>query len=281
MSAARPLVLACVLAPLAGGVRGQEPLSLDDFDGWEGWPVTAPGELALHDARLVPIRLEFDGLFPGPNGFGVPPLDSLTMYMDVFEEDFHGEPAVWIQWTSRPPRGGTGAPALDALLVDRATFRLLFRVGASGRGEWAGTYEVIQAKPERVQQVTVDEEGETARHVLDGAGTYFDFAAYPFLFPLLDLREGLALRLSGYDYLDKAPEVLAARVVGRTRIPDAAGVEHEAWRVDVMPPHRATLITFYVSPEPPFFYGWDYRLTRDGSTALRLRLRGWTPISTR
>lgn len=270
-------LVAAALAPTASAA--QQPIPLDHFDGWEGWPLMAPGDLHPKSDGLVPLRIEFAGLFPGPNGFGVPPLDSLTMFVDVLEQRFHGERALWIQWTSRPPSAGAGAPALDALLVDRTTFRLLFRIAASARGQWGGRYEVVQARPDRVVQVTVDEDGKTGTHVLEGAADYFDFATYAFLFPFLDLREGLGFRLSGYDYLDKAAEALAVRVVGRTTVRDAEGDEHDVWRVDVMPPHRATLITFYVSKAPPYFYGWDYRVTRDGATAIELRLRGWTPTS--
>lgn len=272
--------------PLLGLVSGspavaaQQPLSLDHFDGWETWPLYHPGELSLATQRLVPLRIAFDGLFPGAQGFGRPPLDTLTMIMDVVEQRFHGAPALWIQWLSQPSAGG-GSPALDALLVDRATFRLLFRLAASARGEWAGRYEVVQAKPDGVTQVTVNEDGTTGAHTLEGGGTYFDFATYPFLFPLLDLREGMAFRLSGYEYLEQRAEILPVRVVGRTRVADAHGREREVWRVDIMPAHRATLISFYVSRDPPFFYGWDYRLTRDGSTALKLTLRGWTRVAPR
>jgi len=74
---------------------------------------------------------------------------------------------------------------------------------------------------------------------------------------------------------------LAVRVIGRATFADADHLGHEVWRVDVLPTHRATLITFYVSPEPPYFYGWDDRLTRDGSSATKLTLRGWTPTTIR
>jgi hypothetical protein len=276
----RGLARAILLVPLfAGRSAGQEPLPLDHFNGWENWPLLEPGDLAIHSENLSPLRIEFDGLFPGPNGFGVPPLDSLTMYIEVMEERFHGAPALWVQWTSKPRAASGGAPALDVLLVDRASFRLLFRIAASGRGDWAGRYEVIQARPEGVVQVSVAEDGASTKQVLEGAANYFDFATYQFLFPFLELREGMAFRLSGYEYLEKQAEVLPVRVVGRTNVADAHGADQAVWRVDVMPPHRATLISFYVSDEPPYFYGWDYRLTRDGSTALKLTLRGWASTS--
>lgn len=269
---------------LAGGVpaavAAQGPLALNHFNGWEAWPLYGPGDLRIASASLIPLRIEFDGLFPGPKGFGAPPLDSLTMYMDVLEQSFRGAPAVWVQWLSRPPVSRQASPALDALLVDRATFRLLFRIAASRPGAWAGRYELIQAQPERVTQVTVGEDGKAATHQLDTAN-YFDFATYQFLFPFLDLREGLAFRLRGYEYLEKEGEELPVKVVGRTHVADARGRRHEVWQVDVMPAHRATLITFYVSREPPFFYGWNYRVTRDGSTAIKLTLRGWTATSPR
>lgn len=129
------------------------------------------------------------------------------------------------------------------------------------------------------RQVTVNQDGTTATHTVEGAA-YFDFATYQFLFPFLRLREGMAFRLSGYEYLEQRAEVLPVKIVGRVKFTDARGAEHDAWQVDVMPAHRATLITFYVSEEPPFFYGWDYRLTRDGATAIKLTLRGWTPVVT-
>lgn len=258
---------------------GQQPVRLDHFDGWERWPLYAPGDLPITSGKLIPLRITFDGLFPGPRGFGRPPLDSITMLMDVIEETFHGAPALWIQWLSRPSAKPTASPALDALLVDRGTFRLLFRLAASARGEWAGRYEVLQARPKLLVQATVNEDGTAERHVLQAPADYFDFATYQFLLPFIELREGMAFRLSGYEYLEKTPEVLPVRVVGRARVADAAGTMHDVWQVDIMPAHRATLITFYVSPEPPFFYGWDYRLTKDGSTALKLTLRGWTPVS--
>ncbi len=272
------LVLSLLAAP---PVAAQGALSLAHFDGWDAWPLYEPGDVAIANAELMPLRIEFDGLFPGPNGFGRQPLDSLTMLMDVVEASFRGAPAVWVQWLSKPSRKTVAAPALDALLVDRATFRLLFRMAASQRGDWAGRYELVQAQPDRVLQVTVDEDGTTKTQTLEGAANYFDFATYQFLLPFLDLRQGMRFRLLGYEYLEKRPEVLPVRVVGRTQVVDARGREHEVWRVDVMPEHRQTLISFYVSEEPPFFYGWDYRLTRDGSTAVKLTLRGWTPTSIR
>jgi hypothetical protein len=268
-------------ALLAGAAHGQAAISLDAFDGWESWPLYAPGDLAVDTSALGPLRIEFDGRFPGPQGFGRGPLDPLTMYMDVIEESFHAQPALWVQWTSRPPAEAAGSPALDMLLVGRATLRLLFRVAASSRGAWAGRYELLQAQPERLVQVSVEEDGTTTREVVEGPADYFDFATYPFLLPFLDLRPGLAFRLSGYDYLEKKPEILPVRVADRTTITDARGIEHEVWRVDVMPSHRATLITFYVAKEAPFFYGWDYRLTRDGSMAVQLTYRGWTSTEVR
>lgn len=273
-------VALCLSGLSVAPARAQEPLSLEHFDGWESWPLVEPGDLQVDTTGLVPLRIEFDGLFPGPNGFGVPPPQPLTMYMDVIESRFHGEPALWIQWLSKPRAEEGGSPALDALLVERGTFRLLFRIAASARGEWAGNYELIQARPDGVTQVSVGEDGSSAKQVLDGPANYFDFATYQFLLALIDLRENDRYRLSGYDLLDKDAEVLAARVVGRVMVPDADGREHEVWRVDLMPAHRATLISFYVTGEPPYFYGWDYRVTRDGSTALKLTLKAWTTTST-
>jgi hypothetical protein len=274
------VLAASVAAAGAAGPPGKAPVTLDQFEGWQSWPLVGPGELGLDRGDLLPLRIELDGRFPGPQGFGKGPLDPVTMYMDVLNASFHGRPAVWVQWTA-DPRVEHAAPALDLLVVDRATFRLLYRIAASARGEWAGRYEVLQARPGRLVQASVGEDGATETRVLEPSAEYFDFASYPFLLPLLDLREGLALRLSGYDYLAKEPEVLALRVAGRTTISDARGAEHEVWQVDVMPPHRATLITFYVTKAPPYFYGWSYRVTRDGRTAVELTYRSWVPTSTK
>lgn len=268
----------CLVTPSV--LCAQTPLSLDHFDGWEAWPLYEPGQLPIANTQLAPLRIEFAGLFPGANGFGRQPLDSLTMYMDVIESRFHGALALWIQWLSKPPASSSGSPALDALLVDRATFRLLFRLAASQRGNWAGQYELVQPQAKQLVQVTVQEDGTTEKHTLE-ASNFFDFATYQFLFPLLDLHEGMAFRLSGYEYIEKRAEILPVKVVGRTRVADAGGRMHNVWQVDIMPEHRATLITFYVSQEAPYFYGWDYRVVRDGSMAIQLRLRGWMPTSIR
>jgi hypothetical protein len=277
----RRFLLGSLVLFVAGAGEAQRPIPLDDFTGWESWPLVRPGDLDLSGATLQPVHIEFDGLFPGPRGFGSQPLDSLTMWMDLLPARFHGRAAYWVTWTSsgpRPPR--EEAPAIDAILVERRSFRLLFRLARSGPASfWAGRYEYVQAAPDSVVQVTVDDSGTTSRHALGTDHPLFEFASYPFLFPWLELRAGNGMRLAGYDYLDKKEEILAVRVVGRVTIPDARGVGHEVWRVDVMPAHRATLISFFVAREPPYFYGWDYRLTRDGSSAVRLTLRGWLPTS--
>lgn len=275
---ATALIVGCLA--VTGVSARQSPLSLHHFEGWQEWPVLGPGDLELADTPLGPMRLEFDGRFPGPDGFGRGPLVPLTMYMDVLPTRFHDRPATWVQWTSKPLAGGGGAPALDLLVVDRASFELLFRIGASARGAWTGRYEFVNAKPEGLLQLSVDDDGSVATSRLDGTERYFDFATYPFLFPLMDLKPGRSFRLEGYDYLSRATEILAVRVVGQIDIRDAHGSEHRVWRVDVMPPHRATLISFYVTKSAPFFYGWDYRVTHDGSMALQLVYRGWASTDT-
>jgi hypothetical protein len=276
-SRSRCLMLALGLAFSPLVAEAQHPLALDAFDGWETWPLVRPGDLDLSSVVLAPVRIAFAGFFPGAGGFGVPPLDSLTMWMDVLPATFHGKPALWVQWTSSGVRTRAAeAPALDAILVDRATFRLLFRVARSGPAKaWAGAYDLIHATEDSVVQVSVGDDGAAAKHVLDRHATYFDFATYPFLFPFLNLRPGLGLRLAGYDFLGKQEEILAVHVAGRTTVTDARGTTHDVWQVDVMPSHRATLISFYVTPTAPYFYGWDYRLVRDGSTAIKLTYRGW------
>lgn len=271
--------MSCLCAALLAAfpVSAQQALSTDGFRGWESWPLYHPGDLALDNARLEPMHLAFDALFPGPQGFGRGPLEPMTMYMDVFDAFFHGKAALWIQWTSSsPPAREDAAPAIDALLVDRATFRYLFRIGRSGPvDKWAGRYEIVHARPDGVTQTTVNDDGTTATKTLEGPANYFDFATYQFLLPFLDLHEGMQFRLAGYEYIDKAEEILPVRVVGRTRISDAAGQAHDVWQVDVMPAHGLLLITFYVSRAPPYFFGWDYRLTRDGRSAMKLTFRGW------
>ncbi len=266
---------------LPGAGASQQALNTAAFDGWERWPLYRPGELSFAHERLAPLRVAFDAEFPGSQGFGVEPLERMTMYMDVLNVNFRGLPATWVQWTSTSPAEGTEAPALDALVVDRSTFRLLFRIARSGPAQgWAGRYEVLHAMNDRVIQVSVEDDGATETNVRDRSAPTFDFATYPFLFPLLDLREGMKFRLAGYDHLAKEEEILPVHVARRVRVADAAGTGHDAWQVDVLAPHGAVLITFYVATEPPWFYGWQYRLTRDGSVALRMTLRDWIPTST-
>lgn len=273
-----PALAAALCVALAGPGDAQEPLSLDHFDGSESWPLIRPSTAALRPFQYRELRIAFDGEFPGPGGFGVPPLEPLPMLMDLLNVSFRGRPALLVQWISTPPpRREREAPGLDVLVVDHASFRLQYRIALSARPDvWGGRYEVVQAHPDRVVQTTVPDTGGATTTVVPRADL-FDFASYQFLFPRLDLRAGLAVRLAGYEYLDKAEEVLAVHVVGRTQVRDAAGRSHQVWQVDVLPPHRAVLITFWVTAEPPYFYGWQYRLTRNGATAMRLTLRDWTP----
>lgn len=91
----------------------------------------------------------------------------------------------------------------------------------------------MEPQEHRLVQVTVNEDGTTGTHVLDAAN-FFDFATYQFLFPFLELREGMTFRLSGYDYLGRQAEILPVKVMGKTRVADAGGQMHNVRRVDIM-----------------------------------------------
>lgn len=208
-------------------VEVQQAVSVKHFESWETWPTYVPRELPIQNSPLTAVHIAFDGLFPGTNGLGILPLDTLTMFISTHETCFRGKEAMWIRWTSQPQAQSEGAPALDALVVDRSTFGVQFRVAVSEHGAWAGRYEIIHARPDAVVQVTVNEAGTTATHRLDMEPSFFEFAAYPLLFARLDLEQHSTLRLQSYDFFQKAAEVLAVKVVGRIRMVDATRQVHE------------------------------------------------------
>lgn len=273
----RALSLALVVfAALAPAALAQEaaPPDTSAFAGWEQWPLITPTDLDLDTDALSNQRIVFDGIF-GPPGQGRP----VTMYMDVFEHWYGERPSFWIQWTSSGnPTGAPEGMGIDALIVDRADLRILFRVAAVGQG---GLYAITRHGADETEQYRVDMTNDTVSpHRLEGEHPTFDFAAFPFLFPFLDLQEGRRFRLPNVGQPPElVPGEIAVLVAGRIALATASGVDVDVWDVQVMPAHGRAIIHFYVTDEAPFFHGWDYRVA--GGMVATMRIFDWQPMLVR
>lgn len=272
------LLFLFLLAPHAIAQQaGSPPPDLTPFEGWQEWPLIAPSDLRLDTGALGNQRIVFDGMF-GPPGDPSP----VTMYMDVFEVWHGGRPAYWIQWTSSGnPAGAAESVGIDTLVVDRETFRILFRVAATGPSGYALTVHGA----EQITQFRLDADaGSATTHRAEEPAGSFDFATFQFLFPFLGLEDGRRFRLVNIGQPpDLEPREVAVLVAGKVLL--EAGREDdpynvEAWDVQVMPSHGRALIHFYVLEEAPFFYGWEYRLA-DGRLVSMMQLYEWSPLTSR
>jgi len=269
------LALLLVAAPAgpAAAQEGPPPPDTSAFEGWEQWPLIVPDNLDLDTGALSNQRVVFDGVF-GPPGSARP----VTMYMDVFEHWFGERPSFWIQWTSSGnPTGLPEAMGIDALIVDRSDLRILFRIATVGEG----VYGLTRHGEDETEHYRIDLGGDTATpHHLEGGHPAFDFAAFQFLFPFLELEEGSAFRIPNIGQPpDLLPRELAVRVAGKIDLETAQGEQVEVWDVQVVPAHRRSIIHFYVTQEAPFFYGWDYLIPSGNATTMRLY--DWQPMLAR
>jgi hypothetical protein len=280
MSRFRPVLplVATLIAALGLAVRGQTPLSVEAWRDAGTWPELPPGQLGSNLERVPNMRLTMDAVFPGP------PRDPTTMYVDVTQIKFQNQPAVWIQFLStgveNSPTNGTAS--LDAIVLDRATARALFRLrpalpAPGSQQAWGGSYDVMQYGPDQLVQVHAAEDGTTSVH-RTSIPPVTEFAALGFVLPGLGLRPGLTMRIPGFVPGADASDVMPFRVDGRVPFTDAAGADHEVWAVDLPTDDRGVLIRFFVDDAPPFFYGWTYRAVADGSVIMSFTLRRWAAL---
>lgn len=262
-------VAALLLLAAPALLEAQDPISLSHFEDWRSWPVYEAGELPIDNAALATQRTIFD--FANPTGAVDP------MVMDVFADVYHrGRPAVWVQWTSGGRAGDTeGTSVLDAILLDRETFRVAFRIqGVPGPRAWAGPYAVTQHHPGRVARIGIADDGTVTTDELAHEVDPFDFATMQYLFPFIGLEEGKSFRLMNVGAAGNLePRDVGVRVIGRTSIEDARGVAHDVWEVQLLTNTEGGLVSFYVTETAPFFHGWDFRRVADGRTLTSLRLR--------
>ncbi|MEP1097500.1 MAG: hypothetical protein ABJG78_20455 [Cyclobacteriaceae bacterium] len=252
-----------------------QDLSIAHFEDDENWPLYVPGDLKFDNERLTDLRVEYQA-----NEMGGPGGPGFRLYMDVMDVVFKGRPADWIQWTfsEREDEENTGAPNLDLLIMDRETYKLLFRLmpnGGPGPDKWAGPYGNVQAMPGKIRQLKVKNDGSASMDSLAVNTPVFEFASLGFQFPFMDLEEGKSFRLKGYHFPTNTVGNMSVKVIGKTLIRDVKGNTYEAWQVDVLPASRKSMVTYYVSKEAPYFYGWNYRLVENSKVLFKMDYVGW------
>ena len=267
-----PLLLA-LLASTAS--LSAQALDMDHFEGYESWPLFTPGDLEFPGTDEVgDLRIGYEALF---GGGPVPAI--MNLWMDVLDVSFRGREAQWIQWTfSADPGEGDGIPTIDALIVDRDTQELLWRLHpGKTMSDFANPYELIQVRPGSIRQINVSDEGMGSAHSLQVSTPMFEFATLGFLFPFMDLEAGKAFRLATYHHPSQAERHIPIYVKGRTELLGEDGTAHDVWAVDVGSTTGETVVTYYVTKDAPYFYGWHYQQVEDGASLFKMTYRGWMP----
>lgn len=253
-------VIALSTSPL--NVEAQEPISLADFDGWRDWPLYAPGDLEIDSEALVSHRTWMK--FIAPSG------DTMTQHVDLTTEArFNGEPAIWVQHTGSGTLGDpeTQTSVIDWMIVNRMTFRVLFRIGgAPGERTWAGRYDLTQHYPDHVVRTTVNDDASVSQNRANIDNNPFDFVTMPYVVALSGLlREGERFRLMNIGSAnDPAPRSVGLFVKGKTTIEDGNGVRRDVWDVQLISNSERLLVHLYVSEDLPYFMGWRFRSVANG-----------------
>ena len=266
-------VLAAFVIGLVSSASAQTPLSLDHFDGAEEWPVYRPGEIDLDNDKLGFIRVAYDAEFAIPGG-----VLELANYIDLMDVMFNGKPADWMQWTFTSETEGEGMVAnMDTLIMDKETGALWFRMLPSGPGSaWGGPYNFIGVSEREVKRIILSDKDMPKTEAIAIDGAIFDFGGLPFVFPFMDLKKGQGLRLKSYQQSGAdGVQFLDVKVIGPTKIVDTHGKEHDVMEIQTLPPSRSTRVSFYVSDEVPYFYGYDYRKVEDGVSLFKMTYRGY------
>lgn len=262
--------LLLVLSAASGGAQ-EQPVSLEEFEGWRSWTLHQPGDLELDHERLVPILTMYD--------FQVPTGDTMKMGIEILPDvRFQGQPAMWVNWIGAG--GEEGTTNLDAIILNRETFRVLFRIAAApGDRNWAGTYSLKAHRPGKVVEVTVGDDMAVQRDSLEVDTNVFDFATMGYLFALLDLEEGQRFRLmnvGGGASLE--PREVGILVGGMKTVGDPADRSHQVREIRLIANSENAVVTFHVSRTAPFFHGWSYQLVSNGRTFSDLTYRTHTVL---
>ncbi|GJL90933.1 MAG: hypothetical protein DHS20C04_05920 [Hyphococcus sp.] len=250
---------------------GAEAISITQFEGAETWKVYVPGELELHNENLHDLRVVYGATMFTPNG----PLKKKVSF-DVRDVMAEGRRADWLQWSfTAEYEGEEGYPNLDLLVIDSETGQLRFRMfPAVSTLESGGTYSFIHVIPSAVKELTVMPDGKTypEQHDLGGV-PIFDFGALGFVLPFLDLVEGEGFRLRTYNYSSVDSVAVYPHALENIRLPNGRTVTIRD--VDVLVAGGTQLITYRVSSEAPYFYGWDYKQVKDGAPLFKMDYRGF------
>ena len=246
-----------------------QSISLTHFRGSDSWPVFSPGEIPFQNEALDHIRVGYDALFQGQ-----PPLAG---YMNVDRAMFNGRPSLWVEWMfTSENEGSSGWANMDLLVLDRETGALLSRLApTTPRGDWGGPYHHLEARPDEMRHLIMGTDGSAEVRAVPLEGPIFDFGALGFVLPFLSLEPGSELQLRAYGKsLGDSVQALAVKGREMVTVLDAQNAEHAALAVDVLPPTRHAVITFFVSDAAPFFLGWDYRDVESGESLFEMRYRG-------
>lgn len=250
-----------------------KPLSLVAFEGSEHWPTYRPGDLQLRNEGLTNIKVAYEAEFAVPDG-----TMRLLNYIDIMDVMFGGKPADWMQWTFTSQETSSEVAAnMDTLIMDQETGALRFRILPSAPGsDWGGPYNMIGASDDTVKRVILSDEEPSKTENINVDGPVFDFGGLPFVFPFIDVEPGDGFRVHAYQQSGvNGVQFLDVKVIGKTKITDVHGKKHHALEIQTLAPSRTTLVSFYVTDEAPYFYGYDYKSTESGISLFKMTYRGF------
>ncbi len=246
-------------------------ISLSTFANAETWRIYTPGDLKLRNEDLHDLRIVYGATLFTPDG----PIE-MQVSFDVRDVMAGGRKADWIQWSFTGEKEGVqGYPNLDLLVIDSETGQLRYRMfPAVPTVDNGGTYSFITVSPDEVNELTVKPDGQTYPevHDLDGEPV-FDFGSLGFVLPFLDLQNREGIRLRTYNYSTVGSVSVYPHAPKDVQLP--SGQTARVRDIDVLVSGGTQLITYRVSKEAPYFYGWDYRRVSDGVSLFRMDYRGF------
>lgn len=263
-------LLLTVQSPIAGGDRAA--LDLGEWSERESWPLLAAGDVELA-APIPHHRNRYVFSARNPRNLAEEP-EKVDMIIEMRPVQFPaGRDAYFLQWASAG--SADGAAALDILFLDRATLQVLFKIASRMPGAFAGAYEILRLAPDGISSVLVKDDATVSEARSDEARPQFDFASMGYLFAKMDLDANPRFRLLNVAARPTLePKVVAVRAGDWEPYLDASGGTHRARPVELLTANGGAVVTFWVSPEPPFFLGWNYVLMRNGVQFSNLQFVG-------